>query len=100
MANVKCGACGKRYDYYEHGCCPNCGAYNRPPYRDRVEADGTVRHISDDEFFSNTAARRRQSGKICFEQDECHEAQPRKVRTSPVNHFSKRAYALGNYSFP
>lgn len=84
MANVKCGACGKRYDYYEHGCCPNCGAYNRPPRRNRVDVDGTVHHISDDEFFSNTAARRRsQGGKVCFEQDECHEAQPRKVRNSP-----------------
>ena len=26
MANIKCKACGKRYDYYEHGCCPECGA--------------------------------------------------------------------------
>ena len=84
MVSVKCKACGKRYDYYEHGCCPNCGAYNRPPQRDRVDADGTVHHLSDADFLNNTEKRRRsQGGKVCFERDECHEAQPRKVRRSP-----------------
>ena len=77
MANIKCKACGKRYDYYEHGCCPECGAYNRPPQRDRVDVDGTVHHLNDSEFFDDSAARRRQSGKVCFEREECHEDQVR-----------------------
>lgn len=79
--NVKCMACGKRYDYHEHGCCPECGAYNRPPQRNRVAADGTVHHMSDEEFFSNSPSRRRsQSGKVCFERDVCYEDQARRVR--------------------
>ena len=73
MANIKCKSCGKRYDYYEHGCCPDCGAYNRPPQRNRVDVDGTVHHLNDSEFFDDSAARRRQSGKVCFEREECHE---------------------------
>ena len=78
MILVKCKACGKRYDYHEHGCCPHCGAYNRPPRRDRVEADGTVRHLSDAEFFGR--GKKAQNGKVCFEQDVCYEEQARRVR--------------------
>lgn len=78
MANIKCKACGKRYDYYEHGCCPDCGAYNRPPRRNRVDVDGTVHHLNDSEFFDDSAARRRQSGKVCFEREECHEDKVRR----------------------
>lgn len=31
MATVHCKACGKSYNYEKNGCCPECGAYNRPP---------------------------------------------------------------------
>ncbi len=79
---VKCKACGKRYDYKEHGCCPECGAYNRPPRRNRVDVDGTVHHMSDADFLENREARRRsQGGKVCFEQDVCYEDQARTVRS-------------------
>lgn len=47
MATVHCKACGKSYSYEENGCCPSCGAYNRPPRRETVEADGTVHHLDD-----------------------------------------------------
>ena len=46
MAMVQCKACGKIYDYEKNGCCPSCGAYNRPPRRERVDADGTVHHLT------------------------------------------------------
>lgn len=78
MARVKCKACGDRYDYHEHGCCPECGAYNRPPQRDWIEADGTVHHMSEEEFFDEASARRRQRGKVCFEREECHEDKVRR----------------------
>lgn len=82
MVLVKCKACSKRYDYHQHGCCPACGAYNRPPQRDRVGADGVVHHMSDADFLDNTHRRRRsQSGKVCFEQDVCFEEQARGVRS-------------------
>ena len=68
MVLVKCKNCSKQYDYYKHGCCPACGAYNRPPRRDRVGSDGVVHHISDADFLDNTRKRRSsQSGKVCFE---------------------------------
>lgn len=82
MVMVKCKACGKRYDYRQHGCCPECGAYNRPPQRNRVGADGTVHHMSDRDFLENSRQRRRSQGsKVCFEQDACYEEQARKVRS-------------------
>ena len=81
MVMVKCKACGKRYDYKQHGCCPECGAYNRPPQRNRVGADGVVHHMSDSDFLDNSRNRRRSQGsKVCFEQDTCYEEQARKVR--------------------
>ena len=81
MVMVKCKACGKRYDYKQHGCCPSCGAYNRPPQRNRVGADGVVYHMNDKDFLNNSAQRRRSQGsKVCFEQDVCYEEQAKKVR--------------------
>lgn len=66
---VTCKACGKRYDYHKCGCCPECGAYNRPPRREQVDANGTVHHISEEEFWENGKARHKsQSGKVCFEE--------------------------------
>lgn len=82
MVLVKCKACSKRYDYHQHGCCPECGAYNRPPQRNRVGADGAVHHMNDADFLDNTQRRRNsQSGKVCFERDVCFEDQTRRVRS-------------------
>lgn len=69
MGLIQCKACGALYRYEKEGCCPKCGAYNRPPKRERVNADGTVQHMSD------AAYERRQQvqGKVCFEEKECHE---------------------------
>ena len=69
MAAIRCKACGRLYDYRKEGCCPGCGAYNRPPKRERVNIDGTVQHMTD------AAYERRQhaQGKVCFEEKECYE---------------------------
>ena len=81
MLAVKCKNCGKRYDYREHGCCPECGAYNRPPRRNCVGVDGVVHRMTDADFLENShKSRRSQGGKVCFEQDVCYEDQARKVR--------------------
>ncbi|MBQ2061393.1 MAG: hypothetical protein II458_01835 [Oscillospiraceae bacterium] len=69
MANIHCKACGTIYRYEKEGCCPNCGAYNRPPKRESVRSDGTVQHITDAAYENRQHAR----GKVCFEQKECHE---------------------------
>ena len=92
MLAVKCKNCGKRYDYKEHGCCPECGAYNRLPRRDRVNADGTIHHMSDADFLENSDKRRRsQGGKVCFEQDVCYEDQARKKHGKADVHIDKIA---------
>ena len=69
MANIRCKACGTAYRYEKEGCCPNCGAYNRPPKRERVNADGTVQHMTDYAY----ERRNGDVGKVCFEEKECHE---------------------------
>ncbi len=70
MISVRCRSCGRRYDYAKDDCCPGCGAFNRPPKRELIDADGTVRHLSDVEFDERAHAA---LGKVCFEEKECHE---------------------------
>lgn len=70
MPTIRCAACGKHYDYHQEGCCPRCGAYNRPPRREWVEADGSVHHGTPSE-------------KVCYEKKVCFEEQTRKPRKKP-----------------
>lgn len=86
MATIQCKACGKHYSYEKEGCCPNCGAYNRRPKRERVNADGTVQHMSDAAY----EKRNRAAGKVCFEEKECHE---QKVCYEDQTRHGKRAEA-------
>lgn len=90
MARIKCKNCGKAYRYETEGCCPECGAYNRPPRREKVNADGSVYHINDANYLENRYEQAKvQRGKVCFEEKECHEekecyeeqAKPRKAIT-------------------
>lgn len=59
MASIRCKACGKTYDYRKEGFCPKCGAYNRPPRQEWVDAEGTVHYAGQE--------------KECYERKECHE---------------------------
>lgn len=70
MPTIRCAACGKHYDYHREGCCPRCGAYNRPPRREWVAADGSVHHGTPSE-------------KVCYEKKVCFEEQTRKPRKKP-----------------
>ena len=70
MPTICCAACGKHYDYHREGCCPRCGAYNRPPRREWVAADGSVHHGTPSE-------------KVCYEKKVCFEEQTRKPRKKP-----------------
>lgn len=58
MPAIRCKACGKTYDSRE-GFCPKCGAYNRPPRQEWVDAEGTVHYAGQE--------------KECYERKECHE---------------------------
>ncbi len=66
MRHIRCASCGKRYDYDIEGCCPACGAYNRPPRRREIEADGllhTVREKAGTEPWDVRSA----GEKVCYE---------------------------------
>lgn len=68
MATIHCKACGKSYNYEKNGCCPECGAYNRPPRREQVYADGTVHHLD------GSSRRPVPNGdKVCYERKENHQ---------------------------
>lgn len=79
MISVRCRSCGRQYDYSEDDCCPRCGAYNRPPRHEQVNADGTVQHLTDAEFAGHGHA---VLDKVCFEEKECYEddARPKASR--------------------
>lgn len=44
VRKVRCGDCGKSYDYDDDAFCPRCGAFNQPPRGERLaqvrRADG------------------------------------------------------------
>lgn len=83
MAILRCKACGKMYNYEKDGMCPKCGAYNRPPQRNSIYADGTVHHAADYDFERHAAP---EAGKVCYEEKECHEDDARRVRTQGSYH--------------
>ena len=76
MAVIRCKSCGRLYDYQEQGMCPKCGAYNRPPRRERVEADGTVHGID----MPTGAVPAHRGTKVCYEEKTCYEHQTRVSR--------------------
>ncbi len=86
MPAIRCKACGKTYDSRE-GFCPKCGAYNRPPRREWVDAGGDV-HYAEQE-------------KVCYEQKECHEEkvcyenQTRRPKPQPRRHPPRKNTASG-----
>ena len=86
MAMIRCKACGKAYDARE-GFCPQCGAYNRPPRQEWVDAQGTI-HYAEQE-------------KECYERKECHEKkvcyeeQTRRPKPQPRRHPPRKNGASG-----
>ena len=87
MATIRCRSCGRIYDYNKQDMCPKCGAYNRPPRREWVDAGGDV-HYAEQE-------------KVCYEQKECHEEkvcyenQTRRPRPHIQWHVPKKNAASG-----
>ena len=85
MVKITCQACGRRYDYAKEGLCPNCGAYNRPPRRETVDANGEIHHLNITEEMTPP------QGKVCYEAQECHEDAVRKVRPRKGGGYRKRS---------
>ena len=92
MATIRCRSCGRIYDYNKQDMCPKCGAYNRPPHRERVDPDGTVHFVEG----QSIPPRR---GKVCYEEKTCYEDQTRRgsrEKTAPTESDSTRAQEWKN----
>lgn len=76
MASIRCKACGCTYDYNKEGMCPKCGAYNRPPRRERVDPDGSIHYLEP----RDDAVPPHRGKKVCYEQKTCYEEQTRRPR--------------------
>lgn len=76
MASIRCKACGCTYDYNKEGMCPRCGAYNRPPRRERVDPDGSIHYLEP----RDAAVPPHRGKKVCYEQKTCYEEQTRRSR--------------------
>lgn len=74
MASIRCKACGCTYDYNKEGMCPKCGAYNRPPHRERVDPDGSVHYLEP----RDAAVPLHRGKKVCYEKKTCYEGQTRR----------------------
>lgn len=74
MAVIRCKACGRVYDYNKQGMCPKCGAYNRPPRRERVDPDGSVHFVES----RDAAVPFHRGKKVCYEEKTCYEGQTRR----------------------
>ena len=74
MAVIRCKACGRVYDYNKQGMCPKCGAYNRPPCRERVDPDGSVHFVES----CDAAVPFHRGKKVCYEEKTCYEGQTRR----------------------
>lgn len=92
MATIRCRSCGRIYDYNKQDMCPKCGAYNRPPHRERVDPDGTVHFVEG----QSIPPRR---GKVCYEEKTCYEDQTRRgsrEKTAPTESDSTHAQEWKN----
>ena len=56
--------------------CPKCGAYNRPPRRERVDPDGSIHYLEP----RDAAVPPHRGKKVCYEQKTCYEEQTRRPR--------------------
>ena len=77
MPTIRCKACGRTYSYEKQGMCPKCGAYNRPPRRERVDPDGSVHYLDDRSAITGVVPNHPRD-KVCYEEKVCYEAQTKK----------------------
>ena len=76
MATIRCRSCGRIYDYNKQDMCPKCGAYNRPPRQEWVDAEGTVHYAGQE--------------KECYEEKVCYEEQTRRPKPYIRQHVPKK----------
>ena len=87
MPNIRCKTCGRTYSYEKQGMCPKCGAYNRPPRRERVDPDGSVHYLDDRSAITGVVPNHPRD-KVCFEEKVCYEEQAKKPSFRDVEHIA------------
>ncbi len=95
MALLRCNACGKLYSYEKEGFCPKCGAYNRPPRKEWVDADGSVHYMKQRQADSG-AVPPHGGRKICFEQETERPRKKAAVNWAEVYQTVQKAAANGS----
>lgn len=95
MALLRCNACGKLYSYEKEGFCPKCGAYNRPPRKEWVDADGSVHYMKQRQA-DGGAVPPHGGRKICFEQETERPRKKAAVNWAEVYQTVQKAAANGS----
>ena len=77
MPIIRCKTCGRTYSYEKQGMCPKCGAYNRPPRRERIDPDGSIHYLDDRSAITGVVPNHPRD-KVCYEKKVCYEEQTKK----------------------
>lgn len=93
MPIIRCKTCGRTYSYEKQGMCPKCGAYSRPPRRERVDPDGSIHYLDDRSAITGVVPNHPRD-KVCYEKKVCYEGQTKKPSAasavrSAAEHFSQ-----------
>lgn len=93
MPIIRCKTCGRTYSYEKQGMCPKCGAYNRPPRRERIDPDGSIHYLDDRSAITGVVPNHPRD-KVCYEKKVCYEEQTKKSSAasavrSAAEHFSQ-----------
>lgn len=93
MPIIRCKTCGRTYSYEKQGMCPKCGAYNRPPRRERIDPDGSIHYLDDRSAITGVVPNHPRD-KVCYEKKVCYEEQAKKPSAasavrSAAEHFSQ-----------
>ena len=92
MPNIRCKTCGRTYSYEKQGMCPKCGAYNRPPRRERVDPDGSVHYLDDRSAITGVVPNHPRD-KVCFEEKVCYEEQAKKPSAAGTVRFAAERFS-------
>ena len=87
MPNIRCKTCGRTYSSEKQGMCPKCGAYNRPPRRERVDPDGSVHYLDDRSAITGVVPNHPRD-KVCYEEQTKEHSAAGSVRFA-AERFSK-----------
>lgn len=80
MRKVRCGECGKVYDFDTDDFCPKCGAFNQPRKQTQISAGGSVVQAPEEPVRRDGINERNHAGS--FVHAEFHEENRRRRGTS------------------